>query len=202
MKWTLISIGLHAAVFGCLAFGSNLPFGREKSRFIRVGMVSGTRMTGTPMGTGVETTSPTESEVSSRSNHPAGKKLTSTALKKHANSDTTHSSRRSGGSGGGSRITVDGPVGSSGYYLEIIRRRVESNWAPPASTGSFVAGVRFEIRSGGRIEDVSLEKPSGRLLFDQAAQRAVLSAGQFPPLPGELGDRLTVHIEFEPVWPR
>jgi TonB family protein len=97
---------------------------------------------------------------------------------------------------------VDGPVGSSGYYLEIIRRRVESNWAPPASTGSFVAGVRFEIRSGGRIEDVSLEKPSGRLLFDQAAQRAVLSAGQFPPLPGELGDRLTVHIEFEPVWPR
>jgi TonB family protein len=163
-------------------------------------MVSGSVGSAVFSGTGTATVQPAVSETAPSVKSTLGKKSADVSPVKHSSADTAHSGSRGSGAGGGALVMVDGPVGASGYYLEIIRRRVESNWKPPVVTGSIVAGVKFDIRSNGKIESVTIEKPSGRMLFDQAAQRAVLNAGRLPPLPGDFGDKLTVHIDFEPVW--
>lgn len=108
------------------------------------------------------------------------------------------------------------PVGSSGlkidtqdfpfaYYLTILQNRIQSNWQPPYQTAAqqeiMSTVVGFQVLRNGKIVNVSVEKSSGRYLFDQAAQRAVYSANPLPPLPDEFnGEFLSVHIEFEGMW--
>lgn len=91
------------------------------------------------------------------------------------------------------------------YYLAILQNRIQGNWNPPYQTSTsqerMSAIIKFQVQRSGRIENVNLERSSGRYLFDQAAQRAVFSANPLPPLPDEFrGDHLFVHIEFEGTW--
>ena len=91
------------------------------------------------------------------------------------------------------------------YYLTILQNRIQGNWNPPYQTSTsqekMSAIIKFQVQRNGRIENVSLERSSGRYLFDQAAQRAVYSANPLPPLPDEFrSDHLLVHIEFEGTW--
>ncbi len=91
------------------------------------------------------------------------------------------------------------------YYLNLIRYRVQENWDPPFQANtkkeSISAVVGFKVLRDGRIADVVVENPSGIFLFDQAARRAVLTAGPLPPLPDEFTEEyLTVHMEFEVTW--
>lgn len=88
------------------------------------------------------------------------------------------------------------------YYITILQNRIQGNWQPPYQASEqqekMSALVRFQVLKNGKIANVSLEKSSGRYLFDQAAQRAVYSADPLPPLPDEFyGEFLSVHIEFE-----
>ena len=88
------------------------------------------------------------------------------------------------------------------YYLNLLRNRIKSNWLPPyqaqENNSPLNVNIRFEVFRNGHIENIALDRSSGRYLFDQAALRAVHSAGILPPLPEEfVGDRLIVHIEFE-----
>jgi periplasmic protein TonB len=100
-----------------------------------------------------------------------------------------------------------GPAGtlslqSSGFeydfYLALIQSKIEQNFRPPpGGRGQQMATVAFTIKTNGSISDIALIQPSGNLLVDQAAERAIRSAGRFPPLPaqyekGELG----IHFEF------
>jgi len=104
---------------------------------------------------------------------------------------------------GGMKIdTKDFPFA---YYLTILQNRVQNNWQPPFQTSTqqekMSTVVGFQVLRNGKIVNVSIEKSSGRYLFDQAAQRAVYSANPLPPLPDEFsGEHLSVHIEFEGIW--
>jgi len=109
-----------------------------------------------------------------------------------------------------------GPVGTSevkvetedfpySYYLNLIHFRIRENWRPPYQTlkedEKMTAVVGFRVLRDGNVTGITLEAPSNRFLFDQAAQRAIYAMGKLPPLPQEFsGDFLTVHIEFESVW--
>ena len=91
------------------------------------------------------------------------------------------------------------------YYLTILQNRVQNNWNPPYQTTTqqekISTIVGFQVLRNGKIANISVEKSSGRYLYDQAAQRAVYSANPLPPLPDEFnGEFLSVHIEFEGIW--
>jgi len=106
---------------------------------------------------------------------------------------------------GTGNINIDTNDFPFAYYLHILRHRIQENWEPPfqQSTASekINAVVGFRVLRDGKIVDVTLEKSSGRFLYDQAAQRAVYLASPLPPLPDDFSDeQLTVHIEFEELW--
>jgi TonB family protein len=106
------------------------------------------------------------------------------------------------GSGGLKIDTKDFPFA---YYLTILQNRVQNNWNPPYQTSTqqekMSTVVGFQVLRNGKIVNVSVEKSSGRYLYDQAAQRAVYSANPLPPLPDDFnGEFLSVHIEFEGIW--
>jgi len=91
------------------------------------------------------------------------------------------------------------------FYINLLRHRIQENWKPPfqhtQQSSSLLATVSFTVMRNGKIVDIMLEKSSAGFLFDQAAQRAVHLANPLPPLPDEfIGDRLSVHVEFEGIW--
>jgi protein TonB len=101
---------------------------------------------------------------------------------------------------GKSTIRVDDADFKFGYYLEIVKERVSSNWSPPPVRGSpegVVSTVYFRIRRNGSISDARIESSSGFELYDRSAIRAVGLADPLPPLPaGFKGKWLGVHFEF------
>lgn len=107
--------------------------------------------------------------------------------------------------GGDKQVKVDTKDFPFAYYLNLLRYRVQENWNPPyQETGEenkINAVVGFQVNRNGKITAMEVETPSGKFLFDQAALRAVAAAGPLPPLPDEyIGEKLTVHIEFEATW--
>ena len=77
--------------------------------------------------------------------------------------------------------------------LQLIRRRWDSNQSVPGA-----AVVRFTIGRNGAIEGVGVDRGSGYLALDMAAQRAVLLTRRLPPLPSAFPeDSLTVRLTFE-----
>jgi TonB family protein len=61
-------------------------------------------------------------------------------------------------------------------------------------------GVTFTIRADGTVTEVRVTAPSGVALLDMAAQRAVLNAAPFGPLPREYGtNRKTIQALFRPT---
>jgi TonB family protein len=100
-----------------------------------------------------------------------------------------------------SNVRVDDKDFRFGYYLEIVKERVSSNWSPPPVTGpteGVISTVYFKIQRDGRVSDVKVEKASDFDLFDRSAMRAVDLSSPLPPLPaGFKGKWLGVHFEFE-----
>ena len=61
-------------------------------------------------------------------------------------------------------------------------------------------GVTFTIKADGTVTGVRVSTPSGVALLDMAAQRAVLNAAPFGPLPREYGtDSKTIQALFRPT---
>lgn len=86
-------------------------------------------------------------------------------------------------------------------YLGGVQRRIWSRWqAELRSDTHEPVTVAFVILASGEVQDVAIARSSGSSLIDRAAQRAVLSAGPFAPLPSSLGkDRYLVHATFRPI---
>ena len=68
--------------------------------------------------------------------------------------------------------------------------RCQRNWEPliPEEVEAALlkrgeVGIRFTILPDGQIGDMKLETPSGDVALDHAAWGAIISEGQFPPLP-------------------
>ncbi len=90
------------------------------------------------------------------------------------------------------------PLGD--WYLASVQRKIWMLWAQQVKTGmAQPAIVSFTILANGTVTDVRLAQSSGVYLLDTAAQRAVLSAGPFGPLPKDYGtNRITIQGIFKP----
>ena len=112
-----------------------------------------------------------------------------------------------GARGTGFGLTTGGGTGAGAYldvgdfccpeYLETVVQTIQRSWNPRQS----VAGqtlMKFTIDRAGALTDVQVERPSGFVALDLAAQRALLLTQRVPPLPGAFPNPdLTVHLRFE-----
>jgi protein TonB len=113
-----------------------------------------------------------------------------------ANSPMFGSTSGSGGVGVGPGGAFGGRFG---YYVEILRQKVASRWNtgqvdPRLQTAPPVI-VAFEIARDGSARNVRFLQRSGNSTLDYSAQRAVLEASPFPPLPRGF-ERNSALIEF------
>ena len=94
----------------------------------------------------------------------------------------------------GSRIGVDNPEFTYGYYLDRLLSLIDAQWQRP-NMGEVKAVIHFQIEKDGSITDLRVAESSGYNSFDFAALRAVQSAAPFPPLPrGYKNDSLGVNL--------
>lgn len=84
------------------------------------------------------------------------------------------------------------------FYLAVVQSKIEQNFRPPPGVrAQSLATVGFSIQKNGQISNITLVKPSGNLLIDQAAERAIRAAGRFPPLPPQYAQgQLDINFEF------
>jgi periplasmic protein TonB len=104
---------------------------------------------------------------------------------------------------GGVGVGIGTPFGDRyGYYVLLLRQRVSEKWntrdvdarlqtAPPVV-------VSFDIQHDGSVRSVRFLQRSGNSALDFSAQRAILDASPFPPLPaGYSGSSATIEFWFE-----
>lgn len=81
-------------------------------------------------------------------------------------------------------------------YLQTMVSIVERNWQQKQGMDGSVQ-LKFIIARGGSISGIEVESQSTALL-GLAAQRAIVTTKQLPPLPAAFtGERLTVHLIFQ-----
>lgn len=85
-------------------------------------------------------------------------------------------------------------------YLALVKHQISQFWTPPdvqASSQSLQVRIKFRLAPTGSVSNVTVEHSSGVYSYDQAGQRAVLSAVPLPPFPPDLKEAwLDVHISF------
>jgi outer membrane biosynthesis protein TonB len=100
------------------------------------------------------------------------------------------------GGGGGTGAFVDVSNFCCPEYLELMVQLIQRNWDANQGIAARTQMV-VTIERNGRISFSQVEQPSGYLLLDMAATRAV-GLTQLPPLPARYaGTDLTVHFVFE-----
>jgi outer membrane biosynthesis protein TonB len=99
------------------------------------------------------------------------------------------------GGSGGSGVQLDVANFCCPEYIEQMVTLIQRNW----QAGQGVIGttiMKFAITRGGLIQGVTVERPSGFLALDLAAERALLVT-RLPELPVQFPNpTLTVHITF------
>lgn len=98
----------------------------------------------------------------------------------------------------GSRVGVDNPDFTYGYYLDRLLSLIDANWVRPSLGSGIRAIVSFHIQRDGTLTGLKVAESSGYNSFDLAALRAVQNASPFPPLPraynhDDLGVNLIVY---------
>jgi TonB family protein len=119
----------------------------------------------------------------------------------------THTGTGSGSSTPGLEIAVPGagvPGGmdpSGDFYLASVYRKIWMVWTQQIKPQfNQPIAVTFTILADGQVTDVRVVQPSGVTLLDLAAQRAILSAAPFNPLPKDYGtNRYTIQALFRPT---
>jgi TonB family protein len=86
------------------------------------------------------------------------------------------------------------------WYLAGVIQKIWVQWNQQIRAGyTQTAGVTFTILPDGSVTGVRVTQPSGSTLFDMAAQRAILNAAPFGPLPREYGQSSrTIQAIFKP----
>jgi protein TonB len=87
------------------------------------------------------------------------------------------------------------------WYLAGVQQKIWIIWTQQVKAGfTTEIKVSFVILADGSVADVSVTQPSGVTLLDLAAQRAVMSAGPFGPLPKSYGtNRYPIQALFKPT---
>ncbi len=82
-------------------------------------------------------------------------------------------------------------------YIVSMIERIRANWVHNTGIPG-VAIVKFTIQRNGAITDISLERSSGTITLDLAAERALFQTKNLNPLPAEFTNpTLTVNLNFE-----
>ena len=100
--------------------------------------------------------------------------------------------------GGGVGVGTNSPFGNQfGAYADLLRTRVAQFWKTNDIRGvnAPVAGVTFIIRRDGSVTGIRITKRSGITALDISAQRAIMDASPFPPLPPQF-PKNEAEIEF------
>lgn len=95
----------------------------------------------------------------------------------------------------------DGTDSGGDWYLAGVQQKIWSIWTRQLKTGfTKPVGVTFTILADGSVTDVQVTEPSGVTLLDLAAQRAILTAAPFGPLPKTYDtNRKTIQAVFQPI---
>ena len=95
----------------------------------------------------------------------------------------------------------DGTDTGGDWYMAGVTQKIWMLWNQQIKAGfSQPIGVTFTIQPNGSVTDVRVTQPSGAALLDMAAQRAVLNAAPFGPLPREYGGNpRTIQALFRPT---
>jgi outer membrane biosynthesis protein TonB len=100
------------------------------------------------------------------------------------------------GGGGGSGVQLDVANFCCPEYIEQMVTLIQRNWQANQGVRANTV-MKFTITRVGIIQGVMVERPSGFLALDLAAERALLTT-RLPELPPQFPDpSLTVHITFE-----
>jgi TonB family protein len=85
-------------------------------------------------------------------------------------------------------------------WAEIVLNKIQKNWALPLSSGSGwlgETGIRVLVAKNGQVLSAELDAPTKVETLDQAALRAILASGPFPPLPSSYAQSsLEVYFVF------
>jgi len=86
------------------------------------------------------------------------------------------------------------------WYLAGVQQKIWMTWNQQLKAGfTQSVGVTFTILPDGNVTGVRVTQPSGASLLDMAAQRAILNAAPFGPLPREYGQNSrTIQALFKP----
>jgi TonB family protein len=102
-----------------------------------------------------------------------------------------------GGIGSGSSLDIDVANFCCPEYLIQMVDQIRENWNDKSDAPGEVV-VKFTIQRDGTLADVAVEKPSGYVPNNLAAERAVRLTRQLIPLPsGFPNPTLTVHLDFK-----
>jgi TonB family protein len=98
---------------------------------------------------------------------------------------------------------VPGGADSGDFYLAGVQRKIWLVWTQQIKTGfAHPVVVSFTILADGSVTEVRVVQSSGAYLLELAAQRSVLSAAPFQPLPKDYGtNRYTIQAIFRPTAP-
>jgi TonB family protein len=94
----------------------------------------------------------------------------------------------------------DGAGSGGDWYLAGVQQKIWTVWNQQIRSGfTQPVGVTFTILPDGNVTGVRVTQPSGATLLDMAAQRAILNAAPFGPLPREYGQNpRTIQALFKP----
>jgi protein TonB len=100
--------------------------------------------------------------------------------------------------GGGIGVGNNSPFGTQfGAYADLLRSQVARFWKTSDIRASHapVVGVTFTLHRDGRVTAVRVSQRSGISALDISAQRAVMDASPFPPLPAQF-TKNEAEVEF------
>jgi protein TonB len=86
------------------------------------------------------------------------------------------------------------------WYMAGVIQKIWMQWNQQIRAGyTQTVGVTFTIMPDGSVTGVRVTQPSGSTLFDMAAQRSILNAAPFGPLPRDYGQTpRTIQALFKP----
>jgi TonB family protein len=87
------------------------------------------------------------------------------------------------------------------WYLAGVQQKIWMIWTQQIKAGfAQPVAITFTILADGSLADVRVTQSCGATMIDLAAQRAVMSAGPFGPLPKDYGTtRKTIQAVFKPT---
>jgi protein TonB len=102
---------------------------------------------------------------------------------------------------GGAGVGVSNAFGNQfGAYADLVVQRITEKWQTTGLAGLHLplVVVTFDIQRDGSVKNPQIAQRSGNSTLDYSALRAVLDAGQFPPLPaGYSGGSTHVELQFQ-----